>query len=100
MEFFADIFPGHKKAKRRTTALSSLKELQDALGTLNDVATREKIASRVALSQRRKSRRAEGREKAFAAGVIVGSQEARVQEMLDKAESASARFAETKRFWT
>jgi len=100
IEFFTDVFPAKKQAKRSKAALASLKELQDALGALNDVATREKIASRVALSRRRKPRRGEGREKAFAAGVIVGSQEARVQHTLKDGESASARFAAVKRFWT
>src|SRR5262249_23643223 len=33
-EFFADVFPGKKSAKRCAAALSRLKELQDALGGL------------------------------------------------------------------
>lgn len=100
IEFFADVFPGNKNAKRCRAALSSLKDLQDALGALNDIATRERLASRIARSGVRKSKSGHARERAFAAGVMFGSQEAHVQEMLDKAQRAGARFLEVKRFWT
>lgn len=97
IEFFADVFPGHKKAKRRKAALSPLKELQDALGTLNDIATRETLASRMAHAGPSKGQ--DARERAFAAGVIFGSQDAHIQAMLDKAADASAQFLKVKPFW-
>lgn len=55
VEFFADIFPGKKHAKHCEAALASLKNLQDALGGLNDITTREELASRVAMSTRHTS---------------------------------------------
>jgi len=91
------VFPGHKKAKRRKAALSPLKELQDALGTLNDIATRETLASRMAHAGPSKGQ--DARERAFAAGVIFGSQDAHIQAMLDKAADASAQFLKVKPFW-
>ena len=33
IEFFGDVFPGHKNVKRREAALNSLKKLQDTLGS-------------------------------------------------------------------
>ena len=41
IEFFVGVFPGHKNAKRREAALTSLKTLQDTLGSLNDIAARK-----------------------------------------------------------
>lgn len=100
VEFFADVFPGKKRAKRCGAALSSLKDLQDALGALNDVATREELMSRAALAKRRKSKGAAARERAFAAGMVVGAQEAGIEHMLAAAESAYAKLLEVKPFWT
>jgi inorganic triphosphatase YgiF len=99
IEFFAEVFPGNKKSKRCKAALSTLKELQDALGALNDIATRETLAARMAHAGSRTSKRREARERAFAAGVIFGSQDAHVQGMLDKAAAASAQFLKIKPFW-
>jgi inorganic triphosphatase YgiF len=99
VEFFADVFPGNKNAKRCQAALSSLKDLQDSLGALNDIATREKLASRIAHSLPQASRRGASRERAFAAGVIVGSQEAHIQGLLDKSECAATEFLKIKPFW-
>jgi len=96
VEFFADLFAGDKTAKRCAAALSSLKELQDALGALNDIATREKLAADLARSG---SKRGEARTRVFAAGLIAGSQEARVQQMLQKAAAAATEFLEAKPFW-
>jgi triphosphatase len=99
VEFFADVFPGKKRAKRCGATLSSLKDLQDALGALNDVATREKLMSRAALAKRRKSKGTAARERAFAAGMVVGAQEAGIEHMLAAAESAYAKLLEVKPFW-
>jgi triphosphatase len=96
-EFFADVFPGNKNAKRCKAALSSLKELQDALGALNDIATREALAARMARAG--SSKRREARDRAFAAGVVFGSQDVHVQDMLDKAAAASAEFLKVKPYW-
>ena len=99
VEFFADVFPGKKNAKRRNAALSALKELQDALGALNDIATREKLASHVALAKRPRAKERTARERAFAAGVIFGEQEAHVDRMLDAADGAYAKLLKVKAFW-
>ena len=86
IEFFAGVFPGDQTAKRRETALSSLKELQDALGALNDLAAREALI-------------ANGHDLADHATGLVASQEAEVGPLLDRAEAAHASFAKVKSFW-
>jgi CHAD domain-containing protein len=99
IEFFAAAFPGGKNAKRCEAALSVLKDLQDALGALNDIAARENLVSEIALA---KGRSANGRttaERAFAGGVIFGAQEAHKEQMLAAAETAYARFRQIKPFW-
>ncbi len=101
IEFFADVFPGHKKARRCKAAIAALKDLQDALGALNDIATRETLAARLKhAGSRTAQHRRDARERAFAAGVIFGSQDAHVEAMLDKAAAASAQFLSVKPFWS
>jgi inorganic triphosphatase YgiF len=97
VEFFADVFSGSGAAERCQAMVSALKDLQDALGALNDIAMRERLASRLAVSGRQSKPREA--ERAFAAGVIFGSQEAHVDQMLEAAAAAHARFLEVKRFW-
>jgi triphosphatase len=49
IEFFTSVFPSKKNKERREAALSALKDLQSGLGGLNDVATREKLMSEMAM---------------------------------------------------
>src|SRR5262249_31602066 len=99
VEFFAGLFPGKKCARRRKAALEALKALQDALGALNDITVREKLVSAVALARRRQAGGPKARERAFAAGLIVGSQEAQADALIAAAESAYAAFVKVKPFW-
>ena len=79
-EFFAGTFESETSAKRRGDALSALKDLQDALGGLNDIATRHTL---------------------IAPGVGHGSagSEDQAAKLLRNAEEAFARFVDTKAFW-
>lgn len=89
-EFFASTFPGQTSAKRRTESLSALKDLQDALGGLNDLATRHALIADDLEDDAGKATSA-----AHAHLAAAGSEET----LLLKAEQAFARFAETKAFW-
>lgn len=91
-EFFAATFPGTESATRRTDALSALKDLQDALGGLNDLATHRTLIA---------GNDGEIAEDAgsSAAGEQLASAEAKAETLLLKAEQAFARFAATKPFW-
>lgn len=80
-EFFASTFPGEQRAKRRLESLNALKDLQDALGGLNDLATHRAL---------------------IVEGTPVNplaAAEAQAEALLLKAERAFARFAETRAFW-
>ncbi len=85
IEFFAGVLPDDQKAKRREAALSALRELQDTLGALNDMAQREALI-------------ANGHELGEHAALLA-SKEADVQELLERAEAAHASFAKVKSFW-
>jgi inorganic triphosphatase YgiF len=97
VEFFAGVFPGKRSARRRDALLAALKDLQDALGGLNDIATRERLAETIAAENHGDDEAA--RKRAFAAGMIVGRQHARHAALLDAAERAYARIADSKAYW-
>ena len=89
-ELFAGTFPD--RPKRRHSYLESLRDLQDALGALNDLA----VAGRVAMTV--VGRR--GSEAAFAAGLLVGRRRQAEPEALTKAVRAFDRFAAAPTFWS
>ena len=86
VEFFAGVFPGEKNAARREAALTALKELQDQLGALNDLAQREALA-------------ANGHDLGDHAHGLLTPKEADVDQLLDRAQKAHADFAKVKSFW-
>jgi CHAD domain-containing protein len=90
-EFFAATFPGEGRAKRRAESLSALKDLQDALGGLNDLATRHALIADEL-----------GGEAGQAESVATRTQLAppgTEEALLLKAERAFAQFVEIKPFW-
>jgi triphosphatase len=90
-EFFAATFPGEGRAKRRVESLSALKDLQDALGGLNDLATRHALIADELGGEAGQAASAA----AHAHFAPPGTEEA----LLLKAERAFAQFAEIKPFW-
>ena len=82
-EFFAGSFPDGAGSKRRQDLLAALKDVQDALGGLNDLATRAAL---------------------IADGLAVDADQARLapdneETLLRKAAQAFAQFAAVKPFW-
>ena len=86
VEFFVGVFPGEKNAERREVALAALKDLQDQLGALNDLAQREALA-------------ANGYDLGDHAHGLLTPKEADVDKLLDRAQKAHADFAKVKSFW-
>jgi triphosphatase len=84
-EFFATTFPGEASAERRSKSLHALKDLQDALGSLNDIATHHDLIAGIT------------QEDAEAHGPAASGD--KVDDLLHEAERAFARFAATKPFW-
>jgi inorganic triphosphatase YgiF len=91
-EFFAATFPGEASVTRRIKSLSALKDLQDALGGLNDLATRNVLIADSLDSD-------PNTEAQFATAPGLADAEAQAENLLRKAEQAFARFADTKPFW-
>lgn len=87
-EFFADSFG---IVKQRRKFVTRLRKLQDVLGELNDVEVARDITRRLVHGK--------SSEMAFAAGVILGKRQAATGQLMDEAESAFAKFGETKPFW-
>jgi inorganic triphosphatase YgiF len=96
-EFFADVFPGKRNARRRDALLSGMKDLQESLGGLNDIVTRTRLASQIARASHAGG--APREERAFAAGLIVGRQDGRRRRLLDAAEKAYDAIADCKPYW-
>jgi triphosphatase len=91
-EFFAGTFEGVASAKRRAEALSALKDMQDALGGLNDIATRHTLIVHDA------ERDGDGSEQPSPhQGLTAPGDQA--EKLLHKAEDAFARFVQVKAFW-
>ncbi|HUU24533.1 MAG TPA: CHAD domain-containing protein [Methyloceanibacter sp.] len=81
-EFFAATFPGKKSDKRREKSLAALKELQDSLGILSDIATRALLAAGEGVPPRE-----------------PGADSAEEATQLKRAVCAYERFADAKAFW-
>jgi triphosphatase len=93
-EFFAGVFPGKRAAKRREKFSGALERLQDGLGQLNDIVVHEELIA--AMGVRRAPANA---KRAFAAGVLTGREDARLDAATAAATAAYADFSEIKRFW-
>ena len=98
-EFFAAVFPGKKASKRREKFLSGLESVQDCLGELNDIAVHEDRITAVADEGRRNRRRRGSPKRAFAAGLLTGREDARLDAVLQRATDAHAALARIKPFW-
>ena len=99
VEFFSSVYGGNKSAKRRKKIVSSLRQLQNCLGGLNDVVTRKALCAEIIAGPGRGLTAEQSRHRAFAAGLVMGNQQAQVQELLDGAREAYSRFDGAKIFW-
>jgi CHAD domain-containing protein len=98
-EFFFDVHQGKKSAKRYKEIRSSLTQLQNCLGGINDIATRKTLFSEIISTPARGLTAEQNRQRAFAAGLVIGDQQAKIAQLLDRATKAHSRFAAAKRFW-
>jgi triphosphatase len=95
-EFFASLFPGKKMSRRRGKFLAALEIAQDCLGDLNDIVVHEDRIRAIANERRR---RRGSRKRAFAAGVLTGREDARLDAVLQRATETHATLARIKPFW-
>jgi len=93
-DFFNHLFSGKRTSKRRETFLAALEAVQDGLGDLNDITVHESIIGAAGTRSRGTSRK-----KAFAAGLLTGREDARLDGTTKAAEAALVRFAKTQPYW-
>ncbi len=98
-DFFSGIYRGKKSAKQSKKIRSSLMQLQNSLGRVNDIVTHKALFSDIIASRAKGLTEAQGRHRAFAAGLIIGDQQAQVERLLDRARKAFSRFDGAKAFW-
>ena len=95
-DFFASLFQRRKAAKARRDLNKVLKELQGALGKLNDIAVHEKTAKQFAHPRRGSRKRPES---AFAIGFLTGQEAHQARACLAAAAQAADQLSKTKFFW-
>ena len=98
-EFFAPAFPRKKSMQRRKDFVTSLHQLQDALGELNDIAVNKKLLKHLGDGKDASDKRHGGRIRKDLVGHLSGREEARIAPLLKQAERAYAGFAKVKPFW-
>ena len=98
-EFFASVYRGKKAAKRCDNFRSALKQLQNCLGGFNDIMTRKALCAAILARPGRSLTEEQNRHRAFAAGLIMGDQQAQIAQLLERAAKAHSRFDEAKPFW-
>jgi triphosphatase len=98
-EFFSGVYHGKKSAKQCKKIRSSLMQLQNCLGKVNDIVTHKALFTDIIASHAKGLTEEQSRHRAFAAGLIIGDQQAQVEKLLDRARKAHSRFARAKAFW-
>jgi len=93
-EFFATLFSTKRALKRRKQFLPALERLQDGLGDLNDIAVHEKRIAAMGVRRRRANA-----SRVFAAGLLTGREDARMDGAMTAATDAYADLAKVKPFW-
>jgi triphosphatase len=95
LRYAADAFAAlYRRPKRARAFIEALKQVQDALGDLNDIAVGERLAHEAAVIPGRAET-----DSAFVAGRITGAQHARIGPLTDRAEAAIGAFADARPFW-
>jgi triphosphatase len=96
LRYAADAFAGlFNHAKRAAAFIDALKEVQDALGELNDIAVGERLAHDTAVGAGLGEA-----DTAFVAGRITGVQKSRIAPLLTRAHTALRALEDAKPFWT
>jgi CHAD domain-containing protein len=98
-EFFAGVFHGKKSAKQCKKIKSSLMQLQNCLGKMNDIVTHKALFADIIASPARGLTGEQNRHRAFAAGLVIGDQQAQLRKLSDRARKAYSRFESAKAFW-
>lgn len=93
-EFFSSLYASKRAAKRRERFLTALERLQDGLGDLNDIAVHKERISALGVRKRRSNK-----NRVFAAGLLTGREDARIEPAMTAAMNAYADLAKVRPFW-
>jgi CHAD domain-containing protein len=99
IDFFGNLFAGDKAERRQRRMQADLARLQDCLGGLNDIEMRKAMCRNVLSLPTAKRTPERVQQRAFAAGLIVGDQQAKRHDLFKRARKAMARFDQAKPFW-
>jgi len=95
-DFFGSLCGGRKMKRRLHRFDDCLSELQDDLGTLNDISVHQKLAAAL-VTDRRPGRRP---ARDFAAGVVSGREQIEIQPLLKAAGKTTRKLAQMRPFLT
>jgi CHAD domain-containing protein len=95
-QFFASLF--RRRTRRRKRFLQQLERLQDVLGKLNDLRIHEALTAHLVSAPAAGNSELE-RDLAQAMGLVVATEAARVDGLLEKATHAGKKLARLPRFW-
>jgi len=98
-EFFSGVYHGKKSARQCKKIRSSLMQLQNCLGRLNDIVTHKALFTDIIASPARGLTEEQSRHRAFAAGLVIGDQQAQIERLRNRARKAHSRFVRARAFW-
>lgn len=117
-EFFASLASAKKSSRRAKQFVAAVRDFQDALGALNDIAVRKSLTAEIAGQVKMPARKAAAskasdaktsltpgdtkdpaRARIFIAGLVAGHQDAHVNALLKKAVAAYEELIDIKPFW-
>ena len=98
-QFFETVLSGKKVSRLRTAFLSALEEVQDCLDDLNDISVHEHLTAEIATEPAPSTKAQDRARRAFAAGVLTGQEEARINTVMAAAVASFKRLASAKPFW-
>jgi triphosphatase len=94
--FFAGVFGGGKRGRQRQRFAGTLKKIQTALGTLNDIEVHKAIAAKLVHRHKPTTEQA---ERAFAIGFVAGEEQRLIGSCLAAAKRNGRRLAKLPPFW-
>lgn len=93
-EFFSSLYMSKRAVRRRKQFLTALERLQDGLGDLNDIAVHEERISAMGIRDRPSNP-----SRVFAAGLLAGREDARIEPAMTAAIEAYSDLARVRPFW-
>lgn len=94
VEFFASLYDSGARQKRMKTLLRACQKLQDSLGALNDLAIRRQLFAKLLVAKSPGAL-----DRAFSAGMLLGSQEHEIPSLKKRAAKAWKAIQKSKPFW-